>query len=75
MMYDMVCESVLSLIFYGPDVCSLLIGTIEGRTKYRTYVSVTEYRCYERLKVKTEGITRLTYTGLHGELEVKRREV
>ena len=28
-----------------------------------------EYRCYERVKVKTEGISRFTYTGLRGELE------
>ena len=26
-------------------------------------------RCYERLKAKTDGSTRLGYTGLHGELE------
>ena len=26
-------------------------------------------RCYERLEVKTGGITRLVYTGLSGELE------
>ena len=26
-------------------------------------------RCSERLKVKTEGSTRLTYTGLCGQLE------
>ncbi len=28
-----------------------------------------EYRCDERLKAKTEGSTRLTYTGLRGGLE------
>ena len=28
-----------------------------------------EYRCDERLKTKTEESTRLTYTGLDGELE------
>ena len=28
-----------------------------------------EYRCDERLKVKGEGSTRLTYTGLIGGLE------
>ena len=28
-----------------------------------------EYRCDERLKSKTEGSTRLTYTGLRGGLE------
>ena len=28
-----------------------------------------EYRCDERLKAKTEGSTRLTYTGLHTGLE------
>jgi hypothetical protein len=28
-----------------------------------------EYRCDERLKVKTEGSTRLTYTGFRGGLE------
>jgi hypothetical protein len=27
------------------------------------------YRCDERLKVKAEGSTRLTHTGLHGGLE------
>ncbi len=26
-------------------------------------------RCNERLKVTTDGSTRLTYTGFHGELE------
>jgi hypothetical protein len=30
---------------------------------------IYECRCDERLKVKTEGSTRLTYTGLHGGLE------
>ncbi len=28
-----------------------------------------EYRCYERLNSKTEGMTRLVYTMLNGELE------
>jgi hypothetical protein len=28
-----------------------------------------EYRCDERLKAKTEGSTRLTYTGWYGGLE------
>jgi hypothetical protein len=28
-----------------------------------------ECQCDERLKTKTEKSTRLTYTGLHGELE------
>ena len=30
---------------------------------------IYEYRCDERLKIKTEESTRLTYTGLLGELE------
>jgi hypothetical protein len=30
---------------------------------------IYECRCDERLKAKTEGYTRLTYTGLHGGLE------
>jgi hypothetical protein len=30
---------------------------------------IHECRCDERLKTKTEGSTRLTYTGLLGELE------
>ncbi len=30
---------------------------------------INECRCNERLKVKTEGSTRLTYTGLCGGLE------
>jgi hypothetical protein len=33
-------------------------------------ILIYECRCDERLKVKTEGPTRLTYTGLHGGLEV-----
>ena len=31
-------------------------------------------RCNERLKAKTDGSTRLTYTGLHGELEHQKIE-
>jgi hypothetical protein len=30
---------------------------------------INECRCDERLKAKVEESTRLTYTGLHGELE------
>jgi hypothetical protein len=30
---------------------------------------IYECRCDERLKTKSEGSTRLTYTGLHGGLE------
>ncbi len=30
---------------------------------------IYEYRCDERLKAKSEGSTRLTYTGLCGGLE------
>jgi hypothetical protein len=32
--------------------------------------TIYESRCNERLKVKTETSTRLTYTGLHGGLEL-----
>ena len=28
-----------------------------------------EYRCYERLNTETEGMTRLSYTKVSGELE------
>ena len=41
-----------------------LKGHITAARK-RTY----ECRCDERLKTKAEGSTRLTYTGLRGELE------
>ena len=30
---------------------------------------IYECRCDERIKAKSEGSTRLTYTGLHGGLE------
>jgi hypothetical protein len=33
-----------------------------------------EYRCDERLKVKDEGSTRLTYTGWRGGLELLKIE-
>ena len=33
------------------------------------YSKLSGCRCNERLKVKTDGSTRLAYTGLRGELE------
>ena len=57
--------------------CLLLIEKRELNRKL-----ICECRCDERLKVKTEGSTRLTYTGSSGQLEhikdkdeVNRREV
>jgi hypothetical protein len=32
-------------------------------------IRIHECRCDERLRLKTEGSTRLTYTGFHGGLE------
>jgi hypothetical protein len=35
----------------------------------RSHIYHDEYRCDERLRSKTEGSTRLSYTGLRGGLE------
>jgi hypothetical protein len=52
------CPSVL---------CLLLID--KARVKDKTYISIYECRCDERLKTKTEESTRLTCTRLLVELE------
>ena len=44
------------------NVCLLMNQT---RPKYKTHIRVS----VSRLNAKTEGITRLTYTGFRGELE------
>jgi hypothetical protein len=50
------------------DSCLLLID--KGSGKDKTYVmDIHECRCDERLKPKGKESTRLTYTGLLGELE------
>jgi hypothetical protein len=41
----------------------------ESRNRELKTRSIYECRCDERLKIKTEKSTRLTYTGLIGELE------
>jgi hypothetical protein len=37
--------------------------------RYLKAIHICGCRCNERLKVKTDGSTSLTYTGFHGELE------
>jgi hypothetical protein len=41
----------------------------ESRNREINRKLIYECRCDERLKTKSEGSTRLTYTGLRGELE------
>ena len=53
-------------IQYFVDIQDVYYETIKWDLKIK---SISECRCDERLKTKTEKSTRLTYTGFHGELE------
>ncbi len=48
--------------------CKLFVY-FESRKREPKTKPIYECRCDERLKTKTEKSKRLTYTGLHGELE------
>jgi hypothetical protein len=53
---------------YGP--CTIIVFCYEVMNRDLHRRTMYEYRCDERLKVKSEGSTRLVYTGWYGGLEV-----
>jgi hypothetical protein len=68
--YDSIALIIIIVPLTLSPLCLLLLVRLDVNRKL-----IYEYRCDERLKAKSEGSTRLAYTGLCGGLEHLKIEV